>query len=143
MIEAEIPHILIRPHLALGRTLKTPQSRRKVPLVGASLLAAQRLTKRSGWVFPRYAVDGKIKATDASNTINKWLRAQTGAKEKTNHCIRHAFKDRLRAANLSEDIQKAIMGHGDASIARSYGDGYPLVLLREEMLLMPQVAPAD
>jgi hypothetical protein len=37
-----VPYVSIREHPALGRTLKTPNSRRKVPLVGMALWAAER-----------------------------------------------------------------------------------------------------
>jgi hypothetical protein len=39
------------------------------------------------------------------------------------------MKDRLRAAGVPEDIQKALMGHGSRTVADGYGSGYPLKVL--------------
>jgi integrase len=144
VLNAETPHVHIRPHLALGRTLKTPQSERKVPLVGLALWAAQRVAREpsaSSWLFPRYAKDNDIKATHASNSINKWLKHIVQAEgslgcSKSSHSFRHSMKDRLRAARVPEDIQKAILGHGSRSVADGYGQGYPLEVLRESLSLV-------
>ena len=50
-----VPHIWLRPHKALGRTLKTPGSERKVPLVGEALWGAKAALKASKgpWLFQR------------------------------------------------------------------------------------------
>ena len=47
------------------------------------------------------------------------------------HSFRHGFKDRLRAAGVPEDVQRALMGHSDGSVASGYGSGFPLSVLRE------------
>jgi integrase len=47
VLNHEVPHIHIRPHPKLGRTLKTDASERKVPLVGIALWAAQRSIETS------------------------------------------------------------------------------------------------
>jgi integrase len=86
----------------------------------------------SGWLFPRYAADGNIRATAASASLNKWLARLTGT-SKTTHCFRHAMKDRLRAAGIPEDIQKALLGHGSRTVADGYGSGYPLEHLQEAL----------
>jgi hypothetical protein len=93
---------------------------------GANGLAA------SGWLFPRYAADGDIRATAASATLNKWLGRLTGT-NKTTHSFRHAMNDRLRAAGVPEDIQKALMGHRSRTVADGYGQGYPLGILRDHL----------
>ncbi|GEO15987.1 tyrosine-type recombinase/integrase [Microvirga aerophila] len=133
------PHIHIRPHQKLGRTLKTDASERKVPLVGIALSAAQRASEASrklghknGWLFPRYASDGSIKATHASNTINKWLQTVTKT-DKTSHSFRHAMRDRLRHANAPQDIQDAIGGWGSRTVGMGYGEGYRLEQLRLQL----------
>jgi integrase len=94
-----VPHLWIREDLSVGRSLKTPNSERRVPLVGMALWGAEvALRQRSAaqtWVFPRYAEDHNIRATHASNTINKWLWAATGTR-KTAHSFRHAMRDRSR-----------------------------------------------
>jgi integrase len=136
VLNHETPHIHIRPHPKLGRTLKTDASERKIPLVGMAMWAAQRASEASrrpghknGWLFPRYASDGSIKATHASNAINKWLQTVIKA-EKTSHSFRHAMRDRLRHANAPQDIQDAIGGWGSRTVGMGYGEGYRLDQLR-------------
>lgn len=136
VLTGEIPHIHIRPLESLGRTLKTANSVRKVPLVGMALWGAERALEGSSgaaWLFPRYASDGAVKATYASNTINKWLR-EALRMEKTSHSFRHAMRDRLRHAEAPEAIQDAIGGWGSKSSGQGYGsEGYRLERLREYM----------
>jgi integrase len=131
-LDHEVPHIWIRPHEKLGRSLKTSGSARVVPLLGSSLwgaTAAMREDGGSDWVFPRYAKDNEIKATHASGTINKYLKEGLGI-PKTSHSFRHSMKDLLRDAGCPDDIQKQILGHGSRSISDSYGQGYKLPILR-------------
>jgi integrase len=145
VLDGPVPHIIIQPHPKLGRTLKTPNSERKVPLVGEALWAAQRALaaprKRdmtpSMWLFPQYARDGEIKATHASATINKWLKTLL-KNEKTSHSFRHAMRDRLRHAKVPKEIQEILGGWGERSVGQGYGEGYTLEQLREHML---KVAP--
>jgi integrase len=111
ILNHEVPHINIRPHEALGRSLKTPGSERLVPLRGIGLWAAERAVATaggSGWVFPRYASDNNIRATHASNTVNKWF-AETLKIGKTSHSARHSLKDLLRNSGCSEEIAKALL----------------------------------
>lgn len=136
MLDHEIPHIHIRPHVKLGRTLKTEASERKVPLVGMALWAARQAIKarkkatgKDGWLFPRYASDGSIKATVAATALNKWLKAVTKS-GKTTHSFRHAMRDRLRHVGTPQDIQDAIGGWGSPTIGMGYGDGYRLQQLK-------------
>ncbi|MEW6435739.1 MAG: tyrosine-type recombinase/integrase [Pseudomonadota bacterium] len=128
-LDAKVPHVWIRAHPALGRTLKTRNSERKVPLVGVALWAAKRAIggagKARGWLFPRYASDGDIRATHASNTVNKWLKATTKS-EKTSHSFRHAMRDRLRAVRAPDDVQNEIGGWGTRTVGQGYGEGYSL-----------------
>jgi integrase len=135
VLDHATPHIHIRPHVKLGRTLKTDTSERKVPLVGVALWAAQiaveanRKGGKKGWLFPRYASDGTIKATHAPNTINKWLQTVTKT-EKTSHSFRHTMRDRLRHAGTPHDIQDAIGGWGTRTVGMGYGEGYRLEQLK-------------
>ncbi|SDR09353.1 Integrase [Rhizobiales bacterium GAS113] len=137
--EAEIPHLLIQPHERLGRTLKTPASNRKVPLLGTALWGARSALEglgcrghHGGWLFPRYAAHGDIKATHASNTINKWLR-ETLKIDKTSHSFRHAMRDRLRHEDVPKELQDAIGGWGTLSMGQGYGEGYQLGQLRDHL----------
>lgn len=135
VMDHPVPHIFIRPHPKLGRTLKNTNSERAVPLVGMSLWGAQRALEASqgrstGWLFPRYAKDGDIKATHASNTLAKWLKKVTGS-DKKSHSFRHAMRDRLRHVGAPEDIQDAIGGWSSGkSVGRGYGEGYRLEQLK-------------
>ena len=84
MLKGETPYLHIRPHERLGRTLKTPGSEREVPLVGTGLWAAKQAIQNArggGWLFPRYAQDNDIRATHASNTVNKWISENSWNKE--------------------------------------------------------------
>lgn len=135
VLDHETPHIIIRPNEALGRTLKNTNSERKVPLIGESLWAAERAmraTKGSGWLFPRYAVDGNVKATSAAQTINKWL-SKTLKLGKTTHSFRHAMRDRLRHADVPEEFQNLIGGWGSRTVGQGYGAGYLLGQLHEQL----------
>jgi len=71
-LDAPVPHVWFRADTKVGRTLKTATSERKVPLVGAALWAAKRAVERAkrhrqrnGWLFPRYASAGEVRATSA------------------------------------------------------------------------------
>jgi integrase len=137
LINCEITHINIRPHEALGRRLKTPSSERDVPLIGLAAWGAQQALAAathggSGWLFGRYAQDNNIRATHASNTINKWF-AQTLGIPKTTHSARHSMKDRLRDAGVARDLVEELMGHGTRSVADSYGQGFSLQRKSEAM----------
>jgi integrase len=127
------PHVWFREHVGLGRTLKTANSNRKVPLVGVSLWAAQRTIRlhgrRDGWLFPRYiGADGPL-GTHAANTINKWLKALTRT-AKTTHSFRHAMRDRLRNIGAPEEIQDVIGGWSSKTVGQRYGEGPGLKLLQ-------------
>ena len=136
VLGCETPYVHIRPLERLGRTLKTAQSERKVPLVGLALWGADRAFAAArergeidGWLFPRYASDDQIAATHASNTINKWLRRLLGV-NKTSHSFRHTMRDRLRHVDAPRDIQDEIGGWGARSVGQGYGEGYRLSQLK-------------
>ena len=79
VLEADIPHVIIRPHP--WRRLKTKGSQRTLPLVGCSLWAAERAveaTQNSPYLFPRYCNDKGCKANSASAALNKWLKQTIG-----------------------------------------------------------------
>ena len=130
-----IPYLNMQPHEALGRTLKTPGSIRVIPLLGIGLWAARRAIEantNSEWLFPRYAKDNDIRATHASNTINKYL-SDTLHIEKTSHSFRHSIKDLLRNSGCPDPIQRQLLGHASTSVANSYGLGYHLPILRDAL----------
>lgn len=121
--EAEIPHIRIRPNAIRG--LKTPQSERDLPLVGASLYAFERLPDG----FDHY----RGKADLLSNTINKFLR-ENGLLPGPHHSLyslRHSFEDRLTAVEPPDKVQAALMGH--KYVRPRYGHGPGLAQKQEWM----------
>lgn len=113
ILDAEIPHIKIRPNRT--RALKTPQSERDLPLVGASLYAFKELDGP----FKRY--HGKPDLI--SSTINKYYRENKlfPSKSHSLYSLRHSFEDRLTAVEPPDKVQAALMGH--KYIRPRYGDG--------------------
>ena len=110
-----------------SRTLKTSGSEREIPLVGVALEAANRLMvdTESDFLFPAYTNKEICKATHASNALNKWLKREFGGK--TAHCLRHAFRDRLRAVECPLELIDALGGWSSVGTAGSrYGRGFDL-----------------
>jgi integrase len=120
-LENELIHI--RPNVA--RRLKTRSSQRILPLVGYAKLAMEEAIKWSDteYLFPRYIKDGKCKADHASAALNKWLKNDFDGL--TAHCLRHTFRDRLRAVECPMDMIDQIGGWKSvSSIGNKYGQGY-------------------
>jgi integrase len=124
-LDAEIPFVKLSEHP--WRRLKTPTSIRDVPLVGASLWGLRRaFTEAEGsMLFPRYCTIERNKASYASNSLNKWLKAYVpdGC---VIHSFRHSFRDRLRAVQCPSDMIDQIGGWHTAGVGQGYGDGYPM-----------------
>jgi len=129
VLDAEVPHIVIQEHP--WRSLKNKDSKRVVPLVGASLWAAQRVVDAAlpgaRFAFTKYTSESSCKATSASATIAKWLRGR--GIEHTAHELRHTMADRLREVQCPEDIRKSIGGWASADVASRYGKGYSLSVM--------------
>ena len=129
VLDGEIPHVNVRPNP--WRSLKTDSSIRCIPLVGASLWAAERIVASSAgpFAFPRY-VDGETcNSNSASAALNKWLKAYV-PEGCVVHSFRHSLRDRLRAVECPTDIIDQIGGWARASVGEGYGQGYPLHILR-------------
>jgi integrase len=121
--------LYIRPNSA--RRLKNKTSERVVPLVGyAKLATEQALIKADDqWLFPQYIKSGHCYATHASNAVNKWLKKDFVGL--TAHCLRHTFRDRMRAVECPSDMIDQIGGWRSVSgIGARYGQGYNLEQLR-------------
>ena len=126
MLEGDMPFVRIRQHD--WRRLKTAGSERDVPLVGASLWAAQRILASdcdSQFAFPRYNKTEITNANSASAALNKWLKQYVPLKC-TVHSFRHSIRDRLRAVECPTEIVDQIGGWVAASVGQGYGQGYPL-----------------
>ena len=124
--------IHIRPNSA--RRLKTRSSQRTLPLVGYAKLAIEQAFKQADdtYLFPRYIRDGKCYATHASNALNKWLKKDFDGL--TAHCLRHTFRDRLRAVECPMDLIDQIGGWKSInSIGNGYGEGYDIERIRHQM----------
>ena len=122
-IDLENDLIHIRPNSA--RRLKTRSSKRTLPLVGYAKLTMEQALKQANdtYLFPRYIRDGKCYATHASNALNKWLKKDFDGL--TAHCLRHTFRDRLRAVECPMDLIDQIGGWKSvSSIGNNYGLGY-------------------
>ena len=126
-LDTEMPYVRLceRP----WRPLKTRSSERLVPLVGAALWAAERAYKSSqnGYLFPRYCSEDRCKADYASNTLNKWLKAQFLERHVV-HGFRHSLRDRLRKIECPSDVMDQIGGWRTAGVGHGYGDGYSLAV---------------
>ena len=125
-LDDEVPHIDLKPHP--WRRLKTKGSQRQIPLVGASLWAAQRIktnTNNSPYAFPRYTSVKGTNANSASAALNKWLKSRVpdGC---VIHSFRHSLRDRLRAVQCPSDTIDQIGGWSTAGVGQSYGEGYGL-----------------
>ena len=136
ILSDEIPHVVIQPHS--HRPLKTRSSERVIPLVGASLWAAQRIKQNitGEYCFPRYTTANKTNANSASAALNKWIKLLTNNKEITIHGFRHSLRDRLRAADISIELVDEIGGWSRQSVGAQYGNGYTLEKKQEALLAM-------
>ncbi|MFN3259736.1 MAG: tyrosine recombinase XerC [Pikeienuella sp.] len=124
-IDLEAGIIRIVPHEA--RRLKTKGSERELPLVGMALEAIKIVAgdRRDGYLYPQYLRDGRIQATHASNAVNGWLKREFDGK--TAHCLRHAFRDRLRAVECPLELIDQLGGWASVgSVGSGYGKGYGL-----------------
>jgi len=123
-LESAIPNLQVRTYP--WRSLKTPSSVRTIPLVGASLLAAQQAVKEtSSFLFPSYANQSSTKSNSASAALNPWLKRQLN-NDYVIHSLRHSFRDRLRAIQCPTELINELGGWSKSSVGEGYGDGYPL-----------------
>lgn len=102
-LDSNVPHIVIQPNR--NRALKTPQSRRTIPLTGVSLDAFRQA--KAG--FPRYADN----SATLSGTVNKFLRENKllETDEHVMYSLRHSFEDRMLEAGIDERIRRDMLGH--------------------------------
>jgi len=131
-IDLENDLIHIRPNPA--RRLKTRSSQRTLPLVGYARAAMDLALKETDveCLFPRYIKDGRCKADHASAALNKWLKKDFDGL--TAHCLRHTFRDRLRAVECPMDMIDQIGGwRSVSSIGSDYGQGYSMQQIRKWM----------
>ena len=127
VLDADVPYVQVREHP--WRSLKTSTSHRVIPLVGASLWAAQRIKQNgSEYCFPRYTDGIKCNSNSASAALNKWIKQIAGSGNVI-HGFRHSFRDRLRAVSAPIDMVDQLGGWSLQSVGHGYGDGYQLEVL--------------
>jgi len=130
-IDGEIPYVSLTPHP--WRSLKTKDSCREIPLVGASLWAAKRIIAEveGNLAFPAYNDGGTCRSNSASAMLNKWLRSRVAEDGVVVHSFRHSMRDRLRAVLCPSDVIDQIGGWHTEGVGNAYGNGYPLTVLHE------------
>ena len=132
-LNSNLPHVKLIPHK--WRRLKTRNSERCIPLIGASLWASKRILENNNdsiYAFPRYTSHIKTNTNSASAALNKWLKEQlTG--DYVIHGFRHSMRDRLRAVECPSDIVDRVGGWITAGVGQSYGKGYPLEVISKWM----------
>ena len=138
ILDADIPHISLKPHP--WRPLKTSGSQRDIPLAGASLWVAQRLSgafSGSPYALPRYNRKETTNANSASAALNKWLH-QYVPEGCTMHSFRHSMRDRLRAVECPSNVIDQIGGWATEGVGQGYGEGYELKVCAKWMRLVAQ-----
>lgn len=115
-----------------GRTLKTAQAQRLVPLHSALidegfLAYAQKLPKGSP-LFPDLRVGSWARRSSvATKHLGRWLRGLgiKNPQKVAGHSWRHRMKDSLRFGDVSAEAADAILGHDNPTNAGSgYGEGW-------------------
>lgn len=124
----KIPHISIEPRDDPDdpREIKTSSSERLVPLVGVALAVFQK--HKDG--FPRY----RNRENDLSATLNKYFKENSlfPTADHKIYSFRHSFEDRMKEANLDDELRRILMGH--AIDRPRYGVGGSLEWRRDELL---------
>jgi len=131
-LEHECPHIQLVPHP--WRRLKTPSSKRLIPLVGASLDAVKIMHQQRStqFLFNSYADETGCKGNSCSAALNKWLKKYIP--KAVVHSFRHSYRDRLRNAGVQTEMIDQLGGWSSQSVGQAYGDGFGLELLYRESL---------
>ena len=102
--------------------VKTKGSLRRVPIPDVL-----RLPERGeGRLFSyKLDVDGKAQK-EASKRLMRLVRKVTKMKTKTVHSLRGTFKDLLRDADVTKELNDYITGHAAGDVAGKYGAGFSL-----------------
>ena len=129
-LDEDVPFVRLSEHP--WRRLRTAESERDVPLVGATLRGLKRALQcgDGGLLFPRYCAPKDNKANYASSALNKWLRSCV-PKGCVVHSFQHSMRDRLRAVQCPSDIIDQIGGWQTAGVGQVYGRGYELDVLHK------------
>ena len=131
-LNEDIPYINLIPNSV--RKLKTKSSERQIPLVGASLWAANQISLhvKDEFAFPHYTNKEYCHTNSASAALNKWLKNRA-PKQCVIHSFRHSMRDRLRIINCPSEMIDQIGGWSNSNIGKSYGNGYDLKRIFTQM----------
>lgn len=145
-LDVAIPYFQLRPNEVRG--VKTKLSMRQVPLVGASLWAAQQAMKTDGeFLFPIFIekFEGReFTSGSASAALGKWLKENKIAKTgQALHSFRHTMRDRLRAVETPEEVIDKIGGWVPRTEGAKYGKGHGLPVMSKYMLLAVEALETD
>lgn len=83
--------------------------------------------------------DGKAQAK-ASDAVMPYIRSVTANDRKVAHSLRGNFKDLVREADVSKEINDFITGHAQGDVGGKYGAGPSLSKRFEVLNLLPQLA---
>lgn len=111
--------------------VKNKGSQRRVP-VHPSL--SWITTGKTGQMFPEFPRDRDGKTQSASSkALMPQVRKVTKDRRKVVHSLRHNFKDMLRDAGVSKEVNDFITGHDSGDVAGNYGAG-PSLKVRKEAI---------
>ena len=128
-LDHKYPHIDLKPHP--WRRLKTPSSKRFIPLVGVALKAIKLMhcQRSNRFLFYSYASEEGCNGNSCSATMNKWLKQYSNGA--VVHSFRHSFRDRLRNSGAQSEIIDQLGRWSIKSVGQSYGEGFNLKILWE------------
>jgi len=130
------------------RRLKNAASKARTPihseLLRLGLLDYVASVPQGGRLFPEIQPGPHARL---SHALSKWFarfvdqRGITDPRKAGLHSLRHLFKDRCRAAGLSEELHDALTRHSGGSVGRRYGLGPSLAVLAEALnrVLFPEL----
>lgn len=117
------------------KLVKNKGSQRRVPVHSSvSWVTSEAATGKIGQMFPEFTrdKDGKAQAS-ASKALMPLIRKVTDDKAKVVHSLRGNFKDMLRDAGVSKEVNDFITGHASGDVAGNYGSG-PSLRVRKDAL---------
>ncbi|UDQ98690.1 tyrosine-type recombinase/integrase [Lentisphaerota bacterium WC36G] len=74
---------------------------------------------------------GTKHAGKSLNHIFKKMLIAIGIKDKSFHCFRHRFVDKLRTAGFSDEQIGSVVGHSSIQQTKDYGDYYNVIDLQK------------
>ncbi len=130
-LDCDVPYIAIRQRQ--NRELKTPDSRRDIPLVGVAL-DAMRLAPNG---FPRYMDKGEL----VSANLMKAFRGRDlfPTDKHVIYSLRHAFEKRMLEAGIDYGLRCLLMGHKNTR--PEYGGTGSMEFRRDELLKITHPYP--